>query len=143
MIAQLTRTERHVGFFLAVCLAFLGLTMAAAGNHDPMGVHGFMALGLGAVLIFAVGGTLEEPEPDPARLQRYYDDPTKVAVVLAMVWGVIAMGVGLWIASLMVWPDATFGQAWSNFGRLRPVHTTGVIFAFGGNALMATSFHVM
>jgi cytochrome c oxidase cbb3-type subunit 1 len=43
----------------------------------------------------------------------------------------------------MVWPEATFAQGWSSYGRLRPVHTTGVIFAFGGNALIATSFHVM
>ena len=41
------------------------------------------------------------------------------------------------------WPDLTFDAGWSSFGRLRPVHTTGVIFGFGGNALIATSFHVM
>ena len=77
MIAQLTRTERHVALFLAICLALLGLTMAALGKHDPMAVHGFMALALGITLVFAVGGVLEEPTPDPARLQRYYDDPIK------------------------------------------------------------------
>ncbi|MDZ4094615.1 MAG: cbb3-type cytochrome c oxidase subunit I, partial [Paracoccaceae bacterium] len=143
MIAQLTTTERRLGLLLAVCLAVLGLTMAAVGGHDPMAVHGFMALGLGLALVFAVGGVLEEQAPDPARLGRYYDDPIKVGVILAMVWGVFAMAVGLWVAALMVWPDATFGQAWSGYGRLRPVHTTGVIFAFGGNALIATSFHVM
>ncbi|MFN3281511.1 MAG: cbb3-type cytochrome c oxidase subunit I [Gemmobacter sp.] len=102
-----------------------------------------MALALGVGLVFAVGGTLEEPAPDPARLTRYYDDPIKVGIVLAMIRGVFAMGVGLWVAALMVWPDATFGQAWSGYGRLRPVPTTGVIFAFGGNALIATSLHVM
>jgi cytochrome c oxidase cbb3-type subunit 1 len=143
MMAQLTRTERHVALFLAICLALLGLTMAALGKQDPMAVHGFMALALGITLVFAAVGVLEEPSPEPARLQRYYDDPIKAGIVLAMVWGVFAMAIGLWVAALMVWPDATFGQAWSSYGRLRPVHTTGVIFAFGGNALIATSFHVM
>lgn len=143
MIAQLTPTERRSALLLAVCLALLGLVMAAAGKQDPMGLHRFMALALGLGLVFAVGGTLYDPAPDPARLQRYYDDPVKVGVVLAMIWGVFAMGVGLWVAALMVWPEATFAQGWSSYGRLRPVHTTGVIFAFGGNALIATSFHVM
>ena len=143
MIACLTLSERRIGLILAVCLALLGLVMAALGKQDPMAVHGFMALAVGGGLFFAIGGTLEEPAPDAARLQQYYDDPIKVGIVMAMVWGVFAMGIGLWVAALMVWPDATFGQAWSSYGRLRPVHTTGVIFAFGGNALIATSFHVM
>ena len=51
--------------------------------------------------------------------------------------------VGVWVATLLAYPEATFDQAWASFGRLRPVHTTGVIFGFGGNALIATSFHVM
>jgi len=140
---NLTPRERQIGLFLSVCLALLGLTMTALGGHDPIAVHGFMALALGSVLVFAVGGMLGEPAPNPARLQQYFDDPIKVGIVLAMIWGVLAMAIGLWVAALMVWPDATFGQAWSSYGRLRPVHTTGVIFAFGGNALIATSFHVM
>ncbi|MDP1576537.1 MAG: cbb3-type cytochrome c oxidase subunit I, partial [Cypionkella sp.] len=143
MITCLTLGERRIGLILTVCLALLGLVMAALGKQDPMAVHGFMALALGGGLFFAIGGTLEEPAPDAARLQQYYDDPIKVGIVLAMLWGVFAMGIGLWVAGLMVWPDATFGEAWSSYGRLRPVHTTGVIFAFGGNALIATSFHVM
>ncbi|MFN3846088.1 MAG: hypothetical protein ACK4RZ_09750 [Paracoccaceae bacterium] len=68
----------------------------------------------------------------------YHDDPIKVDIVLAMVWGI-----GLWMVALMVWPDTIFGQAWSEYGRLRPVRTTGVSFAFGGNALIATSFYAM
>src|SRR3546814_17992200 len=37
----------------------------------------------------------------------------------------------------------TFDAAWASFGRLRPAHTTGVIFGFGGNVLIATSYHVV
>ena len=53
------------------------------------------------------------------------------------------MFVGVWVAALLAWPDLRFDAAWSSFGRLRPVHTSGVIFGFGGNALIATSFYVM
>ena len=143
MIDQLGRTERQVAMALSVAVMLMGLVMAVAGRHDPMGVHGFMALALGFAMIFVVGSGLEQPLPDASQALRYYDDPIRVGILLSVAWGVFAMGVGLWVAGLMVWPDATFGQAWSSFGRLRPVHTTGVIFAFGGNALIATSFHVM
>jgi cytochrome c oxidase cbb3-type subunit 1 len=61
--------------------------------------------------------------------------------IMAVVWGIIGMGVGVLIASQMVWPELNFGQF--HFGRLRPLHTNAVIFAFGGCALMATSFHVV
>ena len=60
-----------------------------------------------------------------------------------MVWAVFAMFIGDWIAWLLAFPEATFDAAWSSYGRLRPAHTSGVIFGFGGNALIATSFHVM
>src|SRR3546814_14905727 len=53
------------------------------------------------------------------------------------------MFIGDWVAWLLAFPDLTFDAAWSSFGRLRPAHTTGIIFGFGGNALIATSFHVM
>ena len=64
-------------------------------------------------------------------------------MVLAMVWVVIGLAVGDWVAWQLVNPDLTFGGGWSSFGRLRPVHTTGVIFGFGGNGLIATSFYVL
>ena len=54
-----------------------------------------------------------------------------------------ALFVGDWVAWQLVYPDLTFDAAWSSFGRLRPVHTSGVIFGFGGNALIATSFYVL
>jgi len=53
------------------------------------------------------------------------------------------MGMGVFIAFQMVFPDLNFGTEWTTFGRLRPVHTSGVIFAFGGNVLFATSFYVV
>jgi cytochrome c oxidase cbb3-type subunit 1 len=47
------------------------------------------------------------------------------------------------VAWLLVKPDFTFDAGWASFGRLRPVHTTSVLFGFGGNALIATSYYVL
>ncbi|MCB1993403.1 MAG: cbb3-type cytochrome c oxidase subunit I, partial [Geminicoccaceae bacterium] len=62
---------------------------------------------------------------------------------MTMIWAVFAMAVGVWVAALLYWPEATPLWPWTSFGRLRPVHTSGIIFGFGGNALIATSFHVV
>lgn len=143
MIAQLTKSERHTGMFLSLVVLIAGFMMAIAGRADPMGVHGWIVLVFGAGFVIALGKELETPEPTEDRTASYYDDPTKAGVVLALCWAVIGMGMGVWIASQLAWPDARFDAAWSSFGRLRPVHTSGVIFGFGGNALIATSFHIM
>jgi cytochrome c oxidase cbb3-type subunit 1 len=63
--------------------------------------------------------------------------------VMTVVWGIVGMLVGVLIAAQLVWPDLHFGQSWLSFGRLRPLHTNAVIFAFGGCALFATSFYVV
>jgi cbb3-type cytochrome oxidase subunit 1 len=54
--------------------------------------------------------------------------------VMTVVWGVVGMLVGLWIAAELVWPALNFDLQWISFGRLRPLHTNAVIFAFGGCA---------
>ena len=63
--------------------------------------------------------------------------------LMAVVWGVIGMATGLLIASQMVFPDLNLGLPWTSFGRLRPLHTNAVIFAFGGCVLFATSYFVV
>ena len=67
----------------------------------------------------------------------------KSGIILAMGWAVFGLFVGDWVAWLLVYPELTFDAAWSSLGRLRPVHTTAVIFGFGGNALIATSLYVL
>jgi len=63
--------------------------------------------------------------------------------VMAVVWGVVGMLVGVIIASQLIWPDLTYGIPWLSYGRLRPLHTNAVIFAFGGCALFATSYYTV
>jgi len=63
--------------------------------------------------------------------------------VMTVVWGIVGMLVGLFIAAQMYWPALNFDIPWLSFGRLRPLHTNAVIFAFGGSALFATSLYVV
>ncbi len=63
--------------------------------------------------------------------------------IMAVVWGVVGMSVGALIAAQLTWPELNFNIPWLSYGRLRPLHTNAVIFAFGGCSLMATSFYVV
>ncbi len=63
--------------------------------------------------------------------------------IMTVVWGIVGMAVGVLIAAQLVWPQLNFDTAWFSFGRLRPLHTNAVIFAFGGSALFATSYYVV
>jgi cytochrome c oxidase cbb3-type subunit 1 len=63
--------------------------------------------------------------------------------VATILWGVVGMLVGVFIAAQLAWPELNMGIPWLSFGRLRPLHTNAVIFAFGGSALMATSYYVV
>jgi cytochrome c oxidase cbb3-type subunit 1 len=60
--------------------------------------------------------------------------------VMTVIWGIVGMTVGVFIAAQLVWPDLTNGISFLSYGRLRPLHTNAVIFAFGGCALFATSY---
>ena len=74
----------------------------------------------------------------------YYDDTVvRQFSIMAVVWGVVGMAVGVFIASQLAWPELNFGIPWLSYGRLRPLHTNAVIFAFGGSALFATSYYVV
>jgi cytochrome c oxidase cbb3-type subunit 1 len=67
----------------------------------------------------------------------------KQFAVMTVVWGVVGMLVGVLIAAQLAWPALNFDTAWLTYGRLRPLHTNAVIFAFGGSALFATSYYVV
>jgi cytochrome c oxidase cbb3-type subunit I len=63
--------------------------------------------------------------------------------IMTVVWGIVGMLVGVVIAAQLIWPDLTFGISWLSYGRLRPLHTNAVVFAFGGSSLFATSYYVV
>ncbi|GAB1390004.1 cytochrome-c oxidase, cbb3-type subunit I [Rubrivivax sp.] len=73
----------------------------------------------------------------------YYDAPVRAFALAAVLWGIVGMLVGVIIAAQLTWPELNLGIPWLSYGRLRPLHTNAVIFAFGGCALFATSYHVV
>jgi cytochrome c oxidase cbb3-type subunit 1 len=73
----------------------------------------------------------------------YEDGPVRILTLAAVLWGIVGMAVGVLIASQLTWPELNFGIPWLSYGRLRPLHTNAVIFAFGGCALMASSLYVV
>ena len=79
----------------------------------------------------------------PVDPERYDDDPIRWGVIATVFWGVVGFLVGVVIAFQLVFPALNLSNEFTTFGRLRPLHTSAVIFAFGGNALIATSYYVV
>ena len=80
--------------------------------------------------------------PRPATATFNYKVVRQFAI-MTVVWGIVGMLVGVIIAAQLLWPDLNFDIPWLSYGRLRPLHTNAVIFAFGGSALFATSYYVV
>ena len=79
----------------------------------------------------------------PADASPYLEDVVKKFTIAATFWGVVGFIVGDYIAFQLAYPVLNLDLEWFSFGRLRPLHTSAVIFAFGGNVLLGTSFHVV
>lgn len=143
MVNRLSSVELVGGIFISLGVLVTGIVMAVVGGADPLGIHGVIIALYAGVLLLVLFSAAFGSEPAEDIHPSYYDDPIKVGIVFAMAWAVFGMFMGVWVAAQLAWPDLAFDAAWSSFGRLRPTHTTGVIFGFGGNALIATSFHVV
>jgi cytochrome c oxidase cbb3-type subunit I len=134
----------------AVTLLTIGLAIASLTKEPVMAFHG---------LLFAVGAVLagigilrsfgQHDDQTSATAERtsdgiiYFDGPIKVATLAALFWGFAGFLIGDVLAWQLAIPALNFDLPWISFGRLRPLHTSAVIFAFGGNVLMATSFYVV
>jgi cytochrome c oxidase cbb3-type subunit 1 len=73
----------------------------------------------------------------------YSDTVVRCFALAAVLWGIVGMLVGVIIAAQLAWPELNFGIPYLSYGRLRPLHTNAVIFAFGGCVLFATAYHVV
>ncbi|MDP2618560.1 MAG: cytochrome-c oxidase, cbb3-type subunit I [Hyphomicrobiales bacterium] len=74
---------------------------------------------------------------------KYLDSVVRAGTIATLFWGIAGFLVGLVIALQLAYPVLNLDLPWTTFGRLRPLHTSAVIFAFGGNALLCTSFYVV
>lgn len=73
----------------------------------------------------------------------YNDKVVRQFAIMTVVWGVVGLLLGVIIAAQLAWPELNFGIEYITYGRLRPLHTSAVIFAFGGCALFATAYYVV
>jgi cytochrome c oxidase cbb3-type subunit I len=130
---------KSVGWFGAVIAA---LVAAALAVDAPFAVHMLILAAVATVLLVR---TLRGAEAAPRALahDRYDDEVIRWGVIATTFWGVVGLLVGLVIALQLAFPVLNLGIEYTSFGRLRPLHTSAVIFAFGGNALIATSFYVV
>ncbi|MEW6019672.1 MAG: cytochrome-c oxidase, cbb3-type subunit I [Pseudomonadota bacterium] len=126
-------------------LLALGAIFATALSDDRLfQFHGYVliaafTLAFSAMTVAINSGKLFSEQ------SRYADGVVRAGVIATMFWAVVGLLVGVVIAAQLSWPNLLYfpEHGWLNFGRLRPLHTSGVIFAFGGNALIATSFYVV
>ncbi|MBX9880970.1 MAG: cytochrome-c oxidase, cbb3-type subunit I [Sphingomonas sp.] len=128
-------------------VAGIACILAAMGAADaPFAVH--MGIAASAALIAAFVnmhgvGKSEAARAARAPTSRYDDEVIRWGVIATVFWGVVGLLVGVFIAAQLSFPWLNFPTEYTTFGRLRPLHTSAVIFAFGGNALLATSFFVV
>ncbi|NVE93465.1 cytochrome-c oxidase, cbb3-type subunit I [Altererythrobacter lutimaris] len=132
-------------WFVVLCLAIL-----AYANAQDFGyaVHALIIAVVAFLLMCFTATSYDEMAAAqsifkmPTGPSRYDDDVIRWGVIATIFWGMAGFLAGLFIALQMVFPQLNL-EPYLNFGRLRPLHTSAVIFAFGGNALIATSFYVV
>ena len=130
--------------FVCVLLAGVAILMAAAAHDTAFSVHMLIFALAGVIAAFGSAQGIGILQPSAHDLESRYDDQViRWGVIATVFWGVVGFLVGLVIASQLAFPLLNLNFEWTTFGRLRPLHTSAVIFAFGGNALIATSFYVV
>ncbi|WP_417808722.1 cytochrome-c oxidase, cbb3-type subunit I [Thioclava sp.] len=117
----------------------------AAGNardlsYQVNAVEILLAAAIAFIWVLRTMGTRQ-----PAPQNEYFDGVVRAGVIATTFWGVVGFLVAVIIAFQLAYPVLNFewAQGYLNFGKLRPLHTSAVIFAFGGNALIASSFYVV
>ena len=124
-------------------IVLLGLVLAANAVDSGMYIHGLTFAFFGVLGTFWLIATDRADDGDQGASVRYNEAIIRAGVIATMFWGIVGFLVGVVIAFQLSFPVLNFDIAWLSFGRLRPLHTSAVIFAFGGNALITTSFFVV
>ncbi|HEX3162796.1 MAG TPA: cbb3-type cytochrome c oxidase subunit I, partial [Pseudolabrys sp.] len=146
---QKTMTIGEGGSALAFgALALLSIVVAAKAYTPEYAFHAYLFTAASIAAVFAIINRYYERPAKPAPLTidgkpNYNMGPVKFSTVAAVIWGIAGFTVGLYIACELAFPFLNLDLPWITFGRLRPLHTSAVIFAFGGNVLIATSFYVV
>lgn len=128
--------------------AVIALIFAAKAHDVLFAAHAWIVFAaLAGMIIYTLRKVDFSAEARPAVKEdvesRYLDGVIRAGVIATVFWGIVGFLMGVLIAFQLAYPLLNLDLPWTTFGRLRPVHTSAVIFAFGGNALMATSFYVV
>jgi len=129
-------------------LAFASIVIAAKAYTPEYAFHAYLFAAASVASVFAIFNRYFDRRPEAPPLEidgkpNYNMGPVKLATLLAVFWGIAGMTAGLWIALELAYPALNLDLSYISFGRLRPLHTSAVIFAFGGNVLLATSLYVV
>jgi cytochrome c oxidase cbb3-type subunit 1 len=129
-------------------LALVCIIVAAKTPEPAFAFHAWLSAAASVAAVFAIiNRYFERPTLRPAQeidgKPNYNMGPVKFATIAALFWGIAGFTVGVVIALQLAFPVLNFDLPWFAFGRLRPLHTSAVIFAFGGNVLLATSLYVV
>ncbi len=135
-----------IAFFSLSAFAFI--VIAAIATTTEYSFHAFVMSAASVAAVFAVGNRYFAqdaviPQELPDGRPNYNMAPVQFATIAALLWGIAGFLIGVIIAAQLAFPALNFDLPWISFGRLRPLHTSAVIFAFGGNVLIATSFYVV
>ncbi|RED12227.1 cytochrome-c oxidase, cbb3-type subunit I [Pontivivens insulae] len=132
-----------IALAVATFLSILGIAFAADRAFEA---HMWVLTGVLVItMLIMMGKTQVAPAGRLAAEVKptgYKDDVIRWGVIAIVFWGVIGFLVGVVAAAQLAWPALNI-EPWFNFGRVRPLHTSAVVFAFGGNALLATSFFIV
>ena len=128
--------------------ALLSFIVAGKALDTPMMIHGYIfALAAIAAAVAVLRRFSNRPaEPAPQEINgrpNYNDGVVRFLTLITVFWGVVGFTVGLVVALQLAFPVLNLDFEFTAFSRLRPLHTSAVIFAFGGNALLASSFYVV
>jgi cytochrome c oxidase cbb3-type subunit I len=131
-----------------IVLGGIALLAAIAANyaHDLAYMVNALTVMLAAAITFIWVLRHMDEGRMPAPANEYNDGVIRAGVIATSLWGVVGFLVGVFIAFELAFPElnmSNFAHGYLNFGKLRPLHTSAVIFAFGGNALIASSFYVV
>jgi cytochrome c oxidase cbb3-type subunit 1 len=126
-----------------VLTSYVGMNAVDTALKPVFQFHMFLMAAAGLLGILAILVRISKSRPDSADAGMYNLSIVKMGVFMSMFWGVAGFLAGLYVALELAYPALNFDLFFLNFGRLRPLHTSAVIFAFGGNVLLATSFYVV
>ena len=136
----------RVGLWLLIMV--LSIVMVATAADSGMAAHATIIGVIAFVMVWVTAagfdslGKAQGFFKMPEGPSRYDDDPIRWGVLATMMWALVGLLAGVFIASQLAFPQLNI-EPYFNFGRVRPLHTSAVIFAFGGNILIASSFYVV